>query len=123
MRRARIVRGPPRRWRSSPRPRAGEPTDLVARPHSWVLVSQRVERMRVGREDLLELGLAKCLDIVLGEHLEQTLFASPAHIVSRVAIRLVHQAEIDAGVAQDPCENPRILLKPFVEAGEVTDEP
>ena len=66
-----------------------------------ILVAQGVERVRIGREDGLELGLGEHAHVLLDQHLEQALLADPAHVVAGVALAVVEQAERDAGVVQD----------------------
>ena len=63
-----------------------------------VLVAQRVERMRIGGEDLLEVGLAERLHVLLDQQLEEAFLADPADVVAGVALGLVQQAEVHLGL-------------------------
>ena len=47
-----------------------------------IFVADRVERMRVGRDDRLERGGGQSLDIRIGQHLEQTFLTDTPHIVA-----------------------------------------
>ena len=88
-----------------------------------VLVAQRVERVGVGREDLVEAGLPEGGHVLLDEHLVEALLADPADVVAGVALVLVEDAEVDAGVVENPGQRAGQLGDPFVEAGVVADEP
>ena len=57
--------------------------------------------MRVGGDDRLELRLGEGLLVLVAQHLEQTLLANAAHVVAGVALGLVEQAKIEAGLRED----------------------
>ncbi len=75
---------------------------LPAAAEVRVLVAQRVERVRIGGHDAVELASGEGLDVVLGERLEQPLLADPADVVARVALAVVEDPEVDLGAVEQP---------------------
>ena len=101
----------------------GVVVDRLVEAELRILVAQRVQRVRVGGEDRLELRVAERAHVLLDQQLEQPLLADPAHVVAGVALALVEQPERHAGVVEDPRDGLRGELHALVEGGEVADEP
>ena len=97
--------------------------DLPAPAELRVLVADRVQRVRIGGNDPLEAGRPEGGDIGLGQMLVKALLADPPHIVAGVALRVVQDAEVDAGRMQQPCKDLRHLLVARVERRVVANEP
>src|SRR5512143_2299921 len=60
----------------------------------WVLVLERVEGMRVRGHNALELRLAKGLQVLLDQLLEETFLSDAAYIVACVGLVLVKDAKV-----------------------------
>ena len=101
----------------------GVVVDGLGQAELGVLVGQRVEGMGVGGEDLGELGLPEGGQVLLQEHLEEALLPHPAHVVPGVALVLVEDAEVDAGVVEDLGQGSGQATEPLFEAGVVAHEP
>ena len=88
-----------------------------------VLVAQRVQRVRVAGDDPVELAARDRRDVVLGERLEQPLLADAADVVAGVALAVVEDPEVDAGLVEQPGERAGDPLRARVEGRVVADEP
>jgi hypothetical protein len=67
--------------------------------------------MRADRENLLDVIILKCLDVLLGEHLEDILMADAPGGVAGAALLFAEHSEADAGVLQDLHDAARDLLR------------
>ena len=92
-------------------------------PFHAVLVLERVERVRIGGDDGPVLRLGESLQVLVPEHLEEALLADAADVVAGVALGLVEEAEVEAGLGEDLRRLPGDLLAARVVGGVVADEP
>jgi len=97
--------------------------DLKRPAELRIFVLERVERVRVGGDDLLELRFAERRHVLFDELLEQTFFAHAAHVVARVGFVLVHNAEVQAALIEEPRHHFGVRDDAFIEGSGITDEP
>ena len=76
-----------------------------------VLVLQRVEAVRAGRDDLLDLVLLEGLDVLLGEPLEHELVAGATGGVTVAGLAVAEYGEVDAGHVEELGDRPGGLLR------------
>ena len=87
---------------------------LVAAAEVGVLVPERVEAVRAGRDDLRHPGLVQRLDVLLGVRLERVLVAHPARRIAGAALARPEDREVDPGCLQQLRGRARALARTLV---------
>ena len=90
-------------------------------PKCLVLVLERVEAVRTGRDDLLDLVLLERLDVLRGQPLEHELVAGAAGGVTRAGLAVAEDAEADAGHVEQLGHGTRGLLRPVLVGARAAD--
>ena len=88
-----------------------------------VLEPEGVVRMRVRGHDLLELRRAEDGQVLLHQELVEPLLAHPAHVVARVPLAVIEDAEVESQPLEDPRHRARQLLEARVVGGVIPHEP
>jgi hypothetical protein len=96
--------------------------DFVMPAQSGIFVLKGVEAMRADRENLLDVIILKCLDVLLGEHLEDILMADAPGGVTGAALLFAEHSEADPSVLQDLHDAARDLLRSGIERRRTADE-
>src|SRR5262249_18863854 len=89
--------------------------DLPAAAELRVVVPERVQAVRAGRDDLLHAGPVQRLDVGLGLHLEQHFVAAAPRRVAGAALAVAEDRIVDAGRLQDLDHRLRLLADALVE--------
>ena len=95
--------------------------DLELDAEVLVLVLQRVEAVRAGRDDLLDLVLLERLDVLLGEPLEDELVAGPAGLVAVAGLAVAEYGERHVGHVQQLGHRAGGLLLPVLVGAGAAD--
>src|SRR5512147_3077838 len=89
----------------------------------WVLVLQRIERVRISRNDLLELCLPKGLQILFNQLLEETFLAHAADIIAGIRFVLVEDSEIKSGALKDSRDHFCVGYHALIKGSCIADKP
>jgi len=94
---------------------------LVLRAEVGVLVEQRVEAVRAGRDDALRLVVVERRDVGLGEHHVEVLVARAPRRVAGAGLLAAEDGEVDLRLLHQPRHGAGDLLGAVVVAGRAAD--
>ena len=107
--------------RDQPGQELGVVDDLVVAAELGVLVRDRVEAVRAGRDDRLGRGLVQGLDVLLGEHGVDELVAHPARRVPGAGLGRAENGEADPGLVQQGGDGLGGLFRPVFQRPGAAD--
>src|SRR5580704_18372688 len=97
--------------------------DVERRAETPILVPERVQGVRVGRQHPAERARPERCDVRLGKRSEKTFLSASAHVVAAVLLSVVENSEVDARCVKERGQPAADFQGAWVVGGVVSRKP